>query len=297
MLDKIKKPTVIALGYFDSVHLGHQKVISVAKEIAQKNNLSLTVFTFSGNLKGAIGGEDKCVFLSQEREKFLLDLGVDEIYFAQPTKEFLGTDRKDFLDDLNRKYNISHYVSGADYTFGAFGKGDKEFLRDYAQKKCQQYIVVDTLNINNEKISTTLVKSLLIKGDIKGANALLARNYSVLGKVIKDRQVGTKLGFPTANIILDKDKFCLRDGVYLGKVILENKEYHAIINYGARPTFDLAQKLMEVHIIDFCGDLYGKEIDVQFLDFIRDIKKFDSIDELKEQLKFDLNLAKERKYD
>ena len=297
MLDKTKKLTVIALGYFDSVHLGHQKVISVAKEIAQKNNLSLTIFTFFGNLKGAIGGEDKCVFLSHEREKFLLDLGADEIYFALPTKEFLKTDRKDFLDDLNRKYNISHYVSGADYTFGALGKGDADYLTDYATKNGQKHVIVDTLSLGSEKISTTLVKSLLSKGDIKGANALLARNYSISGKVIKDRQMGTRLGFPTANIILDKDKFCLRDGVYLGKVILEKKEYRAIINYGARPTFDLSQKLMEVHIIDFCGDLYGKEIDVQFLDFIRDIKKFDSVDELKEQLKFDLNLAKEVKYD
>ncbi len=297
MLDKQIKPTVIALGYFDSVHLGHQKVILKAKEIANTRNLSLVVFTFSGNLKGVIDGDDKCVFLSHERQKFLTSLGADEIYFAEPTKEFLSTDRKDFLDDLNKKYNISHYVSGEDYSFGAFGKGDAKYLTEYAKNNKQEHIIVETLLVKKQKISTTLVKSLLENGNIKGANTLLGRNYSITGKVIKDRQVGTKLGFPTANIILDKDKFCLRDGVYAGKVVLENKEYYAIINYGARPTFDLEQKLLEVHIIDFCGDLYNKEIEVLFLDFIRDIKKFDSIDDLKAQLKADLTATKEGKYD
>ena len=293
MLDK----TVVALGYFDSVHLGHQRVIKRAKDIAEQNNMSLAIVTFFGNLKGAIGGQDKCVFLTNEREKFLKDLGADEIYFAPPTKEFLSTDRKDFLDDLNKKYNISYYVSGADYTFGAFGKGDTAYLTNYAKENGQEHVIVDTLSFGSEKVSSTLVKSLLAKGDIKGTNILLAREYSISGKVVKDRRVGSTLGFPTANIILDKDKFCLLDGVYAGKVILENKNYYAIINYGARPTFDLEQKLLEVHIIDFCGDLYGKEIEVLFLDYIRPIKKFDSIEDLKAQLQADLNLVKEGNYD
>ena len=296
MLDNFR-PTVIALGYFDSVHLGHQMVIKRAKEIAQKNNMSLTVFTFYGNLKGAIGGQDKCVFLSHEREKFLKDLGVDEIYFAPVTKEFLQTDKKDFLDYLNIKYNIKYYVSGVDYTFGAFGKGNTEYLTDYAIKNGQQHVIVDTFLMSNQKVSTTLVKSLLSLGDVKGANALLGRNYSISGVVVKDRQVGTSLGFPTANILLDKDKFCICDGVYLGKVIIDNKDYYAIINYGARPTFDLEQKLLEVHIVDFCGYLYGKELEVFFVDYIRPIKKFESALELKKQLQSDLSLAREGKYD
>ena len=297
MLDKQTKPTVIALGYFDSVHLGHQKVIKKAKDIANNGDMSLAIFTFSGNLKGAIGGDDKCVFLTNERQKFLTSLGADDIYFAQPTKEFLKTDRKDFLDDLNKKYNIAYYVSGDDYTFGAFGKGDAKYLTEYAKSHGQEHIIVDTLSFGEQKISTTLVKQLLAMGNIKGANTLLGREYSISGKVVRDRQVGTKLGFPTANIILDKDKFNLRTGVYAGKVNIDDKEYYAIINYGARPTFDLEQKLMEVHIIDFCGDLYDKEIEVRFLDFIRKIKKFDSIDELKAQLKADLTATKEGKYD
>lgn len=296
MLDNFR-PTVIALGYFDSVHLGHQMVIKRAKDIAQKSDMSLTVFTFFGNLKGAIGGQDKCVFLTKEREKFLKNLGADEIYFAPVTKEFLQTDRKDFLDYLNQKYNIKYYVSGADYTFGAFGTGNTEYLTDYAIKNGQQHVIVDTFLMSNQKVSTTLVKSLLSKGDVKGAVALLGRNYSISGVVVKDRQVGTKLGFPTANIILDKDKFRLCDGVYVGKVIIDNKEYYAIINYGARPTFDLEKKLLEVHIIDFCGDLYGTEIEVLFLDYIRPIKKFDSVEDLKSQLQSDLNLVREGKYD
>ena len=160
MLDKQK--TVIALGCFDSVHLGHKKVIESAKAYADENGLTLTVFTFLGNLKATINKtEEKNVYLSFEREKLLKDLGADEVYFAPVSQEFLSTDKKDFLEQLNQRFNIDCYVSGVDYTFGAFGKGNVEFLTDYAKAHNQTHIVVETLNMFDEKVSTTLIKKYL----------------------------------------------------------------------------------------------------------------------------------------
>ncbi len=292
MLDKVL-PTVIALGYFDSVHLGHQRVIKQAKAFADANGCSLTVFTFLGNVKDVLcGRKESSVYLPTEREKIIKAFGADEIYFAPITKEFLSLDKKVFLDNLNQKFNIKGYVSGVDYTFGAFGKGNVEYLTEYARANNQKHIVVDTLSIDGQKVSTTLIKQLLENGEIKKANALLGRNYSISGVVKKDRQVGKKLGFPTANVILNNQKFSIKNGVYSGVVEVDKKPYKSIINYGARPTFNLEEKLVEAHLIGFDGNLYGKEIEVQFLDYIRDIKKFDSAEELIEQLNKDTQMTK-----
>ncbi|MBO7150095.1 MAG: riboflavin biosynthesis protein RibF [Clostridia bacterium] len=287
MLDKVL-PTVIAMGYFDSVHLGHQRVIQRARKLADENGASLTVFTFLGNVKDVLNGrKESSVYLPAEREKIIKDLGADHVYFAPTTREFLSLDKKVFLDDLNQKFNIVGYVSGFDYTFGAFGKGNTTYLNEYAKAKGQMHVVVDTLNVEGEKVSTTLIKSLLQNGDIQKVNRLLGRNYSICGKVIKDRQVGNQLGFPTANLLIDSQKFAIKNGVYSGVVEVDGKPYKSIINYGARPTFDLDKNLVEAHLIGFDGDLYSRQIEVQFLSYMRDIQKFDSAQKLKEQLEAD----------
>ncbi len=292
MLDKVL-PTVIAMGYFDSVHLGHQRVIKEAKKLAVEMGASLTVFTFLGNVKDVLfGKKESSVYLWTEREKIIKKLGADEVYFAPITKEFLSIDKKNFLDNLNEKFIIRGYVSGVDYTFGALGKGNVEFLSEYASSHGQTHMVVDTLSINGEKVSTTLIKALLERGDIRKVNELLGRNYSISGVVKKDRQVGSKLGFPTANLVLSSQKFAIKNGVYSGLVEVNGKAYKSIINYGARPTFDLEEKLVEAHLIGFGGDLYGKEIEIQFLDYMRDIQKFESAEKLIEQLKVDTQRIK-----
>ncbi len=292
------RKTVIALGYFDSVHKGHRLVMQKARELADKDNSNLAVFTFKGNLKKAVVGDDeKYVYSYREREDIIKEMGVDEVYFAPVNKEFLSLDRNEFLELINQKYDISCYFSGEDYKFGFKGLGDKEFLSDYAESHGQRYVVCQTENYLNDKISTTRIKECLKNGDIKNANQMLGRSYSVTGKVFEDRKVGRKLGFPTVNIALEKDKFQLKGGVYKGWVNLDGKEYKAIINYGARPTYDLDNKLIEAHIVDFNGDLYGKVITLYFDAFMRDIKKFQSEAELTKQLSEDLRAVKGGRYD
>ena len=293
MSDSIKKRVVIALGYFDSVHRGHKKVIERAVLEAQKKQANTVVFTFKDNLKAVLFGEkEKVVYTALERGVFIKALGVDEIYFAPASLEFLSMDKSKFLDALNEKFDIISYVSGEDYRFGKGGDGDVDFIERYAKEHGQTVTVVQTLNFEQGKISTTIIKEFLTKGEVQKANALLGRAYSITGEVFRDREVGSKLGFPTVNIKIDRDKHSLKNGVYFGKIAVDGKVYKAIINYGARPTFNLDEKLIEAHIIDFDGELYGRTLTVCFEMFLRDIKKFNNQEELKNQLKKDLIAVK-----
>lgn len=298
MLDNENKKTVIALGYFDGAHKGHKKVINKAVDIAKEKGINAVAFTFSGNLRAFITGtSDKQLFSLKDRKKELLSLGVNEIYFAPVTKEFLEMDRQEFLDYLNEKYDIDCYVSGEDFTFGYKGKGNVTYLKEYAENKNQSVETIKILTLNGEKVSTTAIKNCLSNGDIKKANSLLGYNYYVSGIVERGRSVGKTLGFPTANLILSREIFSLLDGVYAGIVEVDGKTYRAVINYGARPTYNLTEKLVEAHLIDFGGDLYGKEITVQFTNKIRDIKKFRSERALKRELKKNTKDTKKGKYD
>ena len=296
MLDNKRKKTVLALGYFDSVHLGHQTVIKSAKDYAQKVNAQLVVVTFGGNLKSALGKEqEKCVFSKQERQKFLQDLLVDEIYFAPITKEFLSLDRQAFLDLLNEKYQVCCYFSGEDYRFGRFGEGTVDFLKKYAKDNNQECFAVEMLNFEGQKISTTAIKELLREGNLKKVNALLNRPYSITGKVFSDRKVGSSIGFPTINLKIENDKHQLKDGVYAGHLEIDKVKYLALINYGGRPTFNLQEKLVEAHIVDFNGQLYDREITLCFDYFMREIKRFENVKQLKAQLDCDLEIIRNKR--
>ncbi len=286
MLDK--KKTVIALGYFDSVHKGHRKVIKIARRYANEQGATLAVFTFKGNLKAQIfGKEEKNVYTAKEREKLLKDLGADKIYFAPVNKSFLSKGKLAFLNHLNKKFDIIAYVCGDDYTFGRYGKGTVSYLEKYAEKRGQKVIVANTFLADGQRVSTTRIKGELSLGNVKKANDLLGKDYSITGKVKGDRKVGTVMGFPTLNLKIDQSKHQLKNAVYKGYVYCDGKKYIAIINYGARPTFNLEEKLIEAHLLDFDKDLYGKEITLYFTDYMREIKKFSGKEQLIEQLRKD----------
>ncbi|MBR5192381.1 MAG: riboflavin biosynthesis protein RibF [Clostridia bacterium] len=288
MLDK--KSVVIALGFFDSVHIGHRKVIETAKETAKNLGTETAVFTFGGNLKSVIlNREEKFVYSVKERKNLLNDLGITEIFFAPITKEFLSQDKISFLNYLNTIYDIKGYVCGEDYTFGEKGLGNVNTLINYAKERNQQVKIVSSVLDDLGRISTTRIKRLLTDGNIQKANLLLGSNFFVLGEVYGDRKVGKTLGFPTVNIKTEDGKITLLDGVYSGYTIIENKIYKCVINCGARPTFSLYEKVIEAHILDFSNDLYGKEIPIYFLSRIRDVQKFSSKEALIKRITEDVN--------
>ena len=297
MLDNGNKK-VIALGYFDSVHIGHVAVIDSAKRLAKRLGSSLTVFTFGGNLKKALSLADKTVvFTASERADVFEGLGGFSVLYASTEREFLSLSAKEFLDYLNAQENVVAYVCGRDYRFGVNGSGDVEFLMSYAKERFQTLEVVDIKTVDGKKVSTTLIKELLATGNVIKANELLGRDYFITGIVEKGRSVGKKLGFPTANISVNRDKTELKNGVYYGYGVLDGKKYVAVINYGAKPTFDVSAKNVEAHFIGFDGNLYGKEIKVFFKGYLRDIIKFKDGNALIEQLSKDVVKAKEFCYD
>ncbi len=298
MSDNIKIKAVVALGYFDGVHKGHKEVILKAVKKAEELCASPVVFTFAGNLRAFITGtQDKQIFSLRDRKRELDLLGVKEIYFAPVTKEFLEMEKDKFLDYLNDAYDIKAYVSGEDFTFGYKGKGNVSYLNEYASLHNQTVETVKILSINGEKVSTTNIKNSLLSGDIEKANFLLGYDYYLSGVVERGRKVGHELGFPTANIILSREIFNLKDGVYAGYTVIDGKRYKAVINYGARPTFNLDEKLVEVHIIGFDGDLYGEDLRVYFKKRIRDVKKFRSVKALIKELKKNVKNTERGKYD
>ena len=201
-------------------------------------------------------------------------------------------DKFDFIKFLNEKYNVICYVCGEDYRFGKFGSGNVDDIKRYAKEKEQDCIVSKIELYDGIKISTSRIKQLLTNGTIEKANLLLALPYFIEGTVFSDRKVGRNLGFPTINVKIDQAKHHLKDAVYTGHICVDNVKYKTIINYGARPTFDLNEKLIEAHIVDFSGDLYGKKVRLYFDKFLRDIQKFTSRDDLVAQLKKDLIAVK-----
>ena len=291
MSDKIK--TVIALGFFDSVHIGHRAVISSARKIADDGGYTLTVFSFSGNLKKAVNkNNEKIVYDDSERKILIASLGVDDVVLLPVSNVFLDTDRKDFLDFINNKLDICAYVCGKDYRFGKGGKGDVDFLTEYAYKKGQSVFVQDDCVVDGEKVSTTLIKKFLSLGQIEKANRLLKEPYFYSSHVLDGRKVGSKIGFPTVNLKVDGEKQHLKNGVYFGHVTIDNKEYKTVINYGDRPTYGLDEVLIEAHVIDFKGNLYGQKIKLFFDGYLRDIVRFSNEKELIQQLKTDVDMVK-----
>lgn len=286
-------PTVVALGYFDSVHKGHRKVIEEAQALAREIGASVTVFTFDGNLRAALSLKgDKCVYSLKERVKIFEEMGVKDVFVQKVDFNFLSTGKLAFLNKLNKKLNIKAYVCGEDYRFGKFAQGTVEDLKKYAAANSQAVRIVETVSKDGKKVSSSRIKAFLAAGDIKAANELLIRHYSFDGTVFRDRGVGASLGFPTANIKVEKHKQPLKEGVYGGRAVVDGAEYKAVINFGTRPTFGGGETLIEAHLLDFSGDIYGKPITVFFDFFIRDTRKFYSEEELKKQICSDAETVK-----
>lgn len=293
MSETYKKKVIIALGHFDSVHIGHRAVIGKAVEEAKSTGVIPAVFMFSGDLKSFVKkGVFAPVYSTETRVNLISKLGVDEFYIAPVDLEFLSLERNEFLDKLNEKYDILAYVSGTDYRFAKNALGDVEYIKEYAKSKGQSVYTVGDMTVDGDKVSTTLIKELLTGGFIKKANQMLSKNYSVLGTVNNGRKVGTKLGIPTVNLEIDSSFLTLKDGVYSGKTNIDGKSYKAVINYGARPTFNLTEKLIEAHLIGFTGDLYGKQIELEFTDFLRPLMAFRDEKELKSQIEKDIERVK-----
>lgn len=277
---KFSEPCDLMLGFFDGMHKGHRELL---KQTDSKSKKALFTFTDNYSLK-----DSKVIFTYTERLEIYKKAGVEVVIYADFDDDFKNTEAKDFLQILNSNFSIQKIICGYDYTFGKDALGNSELIETFCEKNNIKFKIIDKILFGGEKASSSKVKKLLFSGDIKNVNSLLGDNYFVTGRVSGGRKVGRTMGFPTANIQLNDKKAQIKKGVYKVYSYIDGKKYYGLLNYGAKPTFDDYKNTFEVFYKDFTGNLYGKELTVFFIDFIRDIQKFDSPDMLKERIKKDL---------
>lgn len=274
------EPCAFLLGGFDGLHVGHEKLVKKALEFG----IPVGIMTING---GKDGGN---LFTVSEREEIFSSIGISFLLETDFSPELRNMSAEDFISLLIKKFNVAVFVCGKDFRFGKGALGSPCFIKDrFGVEVCDEDISLDK---NGEKIGAREIKRAIEEGDVSGANALLASPFSVSGKVVHGRCVGRKMGFPTANILYPPDKVRLKEGVYSVRAILDSKEYSGIANFGGCPTFGVEGEKLEVFFDGYSGDLYGRELRVFFDRRIRDIKKFSSENELKEQLAKDISAAR-----
>jgi len=287
---------VIAIGYFDGVHIGHQRVIGTAIAMAQSMNIPAGVMTFYPHPRVVLGQVERPVYLTPLKEKVrqLQQLGVDHTYVVSFTKEFAAVSPEDFVASFLMRLNPKGVVVGFDFTFGRRGQGTAETLRELGRDR-YRLEVVNPVTLEGEKVSSTLVREMLHEGNVHRAARLLGRPYRMIGVVVEGERRGRTIGFPTANVALQEPYFTPRSGVYIVGAQCRGRLYYGVANLGYKPTFhaDKADLSIEIHLLDFSGDLYGETIEVIFFQYLRSEKKFPSADALIQQIQTDIAQARQ----
>ena len=298
-INKKHKESIILIGNFDGFHLGHQKLFKLARSYKKKYKLNIGVINFDPMPKMFFNKSLKNFRLSSIEQKINLlnNFGVDFIITKKFDKIFSKTKSINFLKIiLSKKLNARFLFVSNNFRFGNKREGNVNLL--IKNENIYNYKVVKPkpLVINKKVISSSLTRKFLENGFLEKANKLLNRKWSIEGIVQKGRQVGKKIGFPTCNIDI-KDYVLAKPGVYAVRVLRKNssKYIKGIANLGYRPTFNQKKILLEVHLFNFSGNLYNKYLSVEFLKFIRKEKKFKNVNQLRTQIKTDLNIAKKTK--
>lgn len=278
--------TVVAVGSFDGVHLGHQALIAQLKAKAREHRVPSVVYTFDPPTRVLTQGVE---FLSTLPEKLdlLARYGVDETIAAAFTPEFASRPKEAFLDDL-RLLRPRAIVVGEDFHFGRGRAGSAADLREVAS----EVVVVPIHGLSGEDIKSTRVREYLKSGDVDGARRLLGRHYDAQGVVVQGDRLGRTIGWPTANIRVPDGK-ALPLGVFAVVAVGDHGRWHGMANVGFRPTLNGTDRRFEVHLFDFSGDLYGQELQVKFFTHLRGEQKFSGLDELKAQISRDAQAARD----
>ena len=298
-IQKIHKGSIILIGNFDGVHLGHQKLFQLAQSYKKKYNLKIGVVNFDPMPKMFFNKKLKNFRLSNidQKIKLLSNLKVDFVITKKFDKKFSKTKALNFIIQiLNKKLNSKFIFVSNNFRFGNKREGNVKLLINYEKLFNYKVVKPEPLIRSRKIVSSSLIRNLLERGFLNKANNLLNRNWTIQGIVEKGRQLGKKIGFPTCNIDI-QDYVLARPGVYAVKVLRKNsnKYLKGIANLGYRPTFNQKKLLLEVHLFNFSGNLYNKLLSVEFLKFIRKEKKFKNVNQLKAQIKKDLNIAKKTK--
>lgn len=286
-----KKKTIITIGTFDGVHIGHQKIIAQLLEASKKKNEASVILTFFPHPRMVLQKDHgvKLINTLNEKSELLENLGLDELIIHPFDKDFSRLTAFEFVRNvLVNQLNISKLIIGYDHHFGKNREGNFEQLQEYGAMFDFELEEIPAQNLNDITISSTKIRTALLNGEIEKANNYLGYKFMLTGEVVKGQSLGSKIGFPTANIKIEEDyKLIPKEGAYVIKATIDNVRYSGMLNIGNRPTIKGKHQTIEVNFFDFNADLYGQTIQIELLKFLRDEQKFDSLDDLKSQLKKD----------
>jgi riboflavin kinase/FMN adenylyltransferase len=289
-------PSVLAIGYFDGIHIGHQEVIQTAQKIARQKGLPCGLMTFDRHPRDVLGTAKVQSFLTPLEEKLrqFEKLKLDFVILIEFDIQLSKVSPQDFVEKVLHPLRFDTIVVGFDFTFGHLGKGTSDSLKTLGKNRYTVEIVPPIKRFG-DKVSSTIIRERLHEGLVHDVKGLLGRLYSIHGTVVHGEGRGKTIGFPTANIELSSSYMLPRQGVYVVKINGLDSEYYGVINIGLKPTFheDLKEPTIEVHLLDYKGELYGQPLNIEFLTYLRKEKKFETIQLLIEQIHRDVNAAKE----
>jgi riboflavin kinase / FMN adenylyltransferase len=289
---------VVTSGTFDGVHLGHQKILAKLNETARAINGESVLITYFPHPRMVLFNDSqnlKLINTLSEKIDLLAQLGLDHLIIIPFTREFSEIDSETFIKEiLVRQIGTKVLVIGYDHRFGKNREGGFEYLKKNAPNYQFEVVEIPRQDIENIGISSTQIRTALIEGEVKLAKNLLGSYYSLTGKVLKGKQLGRTLGYPTANIyVVETYKLIPADGVYAVQILYNNQVLNGVLNIGKRPTVEGKDRTIEVFIFNFNQEIYGENLTVNFVEKIRNEQKFESLDHLKKQIQLDEATAKQ----
>jgi riboflavin kinase/FMN adenylyltransferase len=297
--DQLSKGIWVTLGNFDGLHLGHAALIERLKRKVSKGDGSSVVVTFEPHPKKIFRPEEPLQLLTSYEEKadLIYKSGVDYVVNMSFSRDLSTLGPVEFLEEkLNISNALRGIVVGHDFSFGANRSGGHQLLENYCVSRGIDFEVCPPFQIDKETVCSTLIRKLLLAGEVEKANKLLDRNYKLSGLVIKGAGRGKQIGFATANLSYRPDRLVPKRGVYLTRFKWRDFQYISVTNIGLNPTFEKDRKELSVecHILDFDQDIYGEMVELEFLAFLRDEKKFSSVNDLIIQIGQDVETAREK---
>ena len=278
--------SVVSSGTFDGVHRGHQKILQRLVEVAQQNNGQSVVITFSPHPRVFFGENVFLINSLEEKIKLLAQTGIDYLLILPFNETLANLEAEEFVEKLYiEAIQTKKLVIGYDHHFGKNRRGNFKFLQENIEKYPFEIEEISAQDIEEVTISSTKIRKALLEGDIHTANLYLGYHYTFSGKVVQGDQIGRTIGYPTANLrLIDENKIIPADGIYAVKVRLQEEEFGAMLYIGNRPSLDNNEKRIEVNIFNFDRDIYGKILEIEFLDFIRSDAKLEGLDALEQRL-------------
>ena len=295
-LSKLRGPLFLAIGVFDGMHLGHQAVISTSAEHARSVNGTPVVVTFDPHPEKILRPATAPHLLTATEHKIGLirDLGVAHLLIIAFDKQFAATEPEDFVQQLVKHSKpLREICVGHEWAFGKNRRGNLELLEKLGARFDFGVVGIPPVTVNGEIVSSTTIRRAVEAGDLRKAAVMLGREYTILGTVVRGDNLGKKIGFPTANLSAHNEQFP-PNGVYFAQAMLDGVIYPGVVNLGYRPTVSSEKdRVLEIHLFDFDRDIYGSDLEVRFVRYLRPEKKFESVDMLARQIALDVKQARD----